>query len=82
MTKELKNVCENLRKDITAELREFRGTDERDLRKELNEINASLISTNKLYKEMKSEIRTAKTEQKSLRAENTRLQSLCGEQTT
>lgn len=56
MTKELKSIGEALRREIKAELSEFRDTIERDLRKELKNINASLNFINRLYKDTKREM--------------------------
>lgn len=77
MSKELRSMFDELKKEIKSELKEFREAVERDLRKELREINESLTFINKSYEELKGEVREARSEQKELRAENAKLQSLC-----
>lgn len=77
MAKELKAVCDDLRVEIRAELREFRDTVERELRKELRDIKASLTFINKMYKDTKSELATVRSENKNLKSDNVRLQSTC-----
>lgn len=79
MTKELKALCEELKREIRTELREFRESVERDLRKELRDINASLTFINKAYEDMKKELNEVKSEHKKLRSENQTLQTLCEE---
>lgn len=54
MAKELKNVCKELRKEIRLELREFRETVERKLRRELREMNASHTFLNKIFEELRT----------------------------
>lgn len=73
MAKELKNICEELKREIKSDLKDFKETIERELRKELREINASLTFLNKMFEDVKDELKQTKAEQRELRAENANL---------
>lgn len=77
MPKELKNVREELRKEIRLELKEFWETVERKLGRELRERNVSQTFLNKMFEEFKSELKEVKSEQKELWEKNATLQALC-----
>lgn len=75
MAKKLKNVCEELWNQIRSELNKFRETVDRELRRELREINASQTVLNTVFEVFKNDRKEAKSEKNKLREENAKLQA-------
>lgn len=74
-------MCDDIKREIRADLKEFKESFDRDMRKDIRDIKASLNLINKLYEELKEEINVVRTENKNLMIENTKLQAPCDELT-
>lgn len=75
MAQKLKNVCEELWNQIRSELNKFRETVDRELRRELREINASQTVLNTVFEVFKNDRKEVKSEKNKLREENAKLQA-------
>lgn len=79
MSKELTLICEDLKRDIKSELKDFKDTLDRDLRKELRDIKVSLTFINKLYEELKEKVNATQSDNRALKDENAKLRTTCDE---
>lgn len=70
-------MCDELRRDIKHELKDFRDSFERDLRKELREIRTAMSFINQSYEEMKTQLNTVLAENKEIRSTNSKLAEAC-----
>lgn len=73
--------CKELGRDIKVELETFRDSFDREVRKDLREIKASLAFNNKAYEGMREQLKIALSEIKQVRTENARLVSRSDELT-
>ncbi|KAH7971385.1 hypothetical protein HPB49_023163 [Dermacentor silvarum] len=72
MSKDLSALSEEFKRELRAELKEFQDGFDRDFRKEMREIKASLANINKAYEEVIAENRL-------LKETNTRLETRCSD---
>lgn len=63
--------------DLRKEIKEFRESLEREIRRELRDIKSSMTFVNQQFEELREEVKAARAENKSLKEENARLQSKC-----
>lgn len=72
MSKEIRALFDELKRELRAEFKDFKETIERDFRKELRDIKTFLATANKEYEEIRSE-------NKALRASNAELKAQCSD---
>lgn len=82
MSKEIVKLCEELKRELKAELREIKDTMERErkeLRKDFRDVRSSMDFMNKSFEEMKEKLELVRAENVELKRENKQLESLCGQ---
>lgn len=72
MAKELRALFDELKRDLRADFKELRESFDRDVRKELREMNTFITFANKHYEEIKAENQV-------LKASNAKLEEQCAE---
>ncbi|KAL1418336.1 hypothetical protein MTO96_025982 [Rhipicephalus appendiculatus] len=72
MSKEIRALFDELKRELTSECKDFKETIERDFRRELRDIKTFLATANKEYEEIKEE-------NQSLRASNAELKAQCSD---
>ncbi|KAH7973210.1 hypothetical protein HPB52_022926 [Rhipicephalus sanguineus] len=72
MSKEIRALFDDLKRELRAEFKDFKDSIERDFRKELRDIKTSLAHANKEYEEIK-------VENKELKEANAKLHVLCSD---
>ncbi|XP_040066945.1 uncharacterized protein LOC120840457 [Ixodes scapularis] len=79
LNKELLAAFEDIKNEFKAELKLFGGTFDREIRKDLRDVKASLKFINQMCKEMKTQVKVVQDENRELKKDNARLQTTCDE---
>lgn len=64
MPKEFTVLCDDLKRDIRADVKEFKESFDRDMRKDIRDIKVSLNFINKPYSKLKEQIDVVLTDKK------------------
>ncbi|KAH9378273.1 hypothetical protein HPB48_022220 [Haemaphysalis longicornis] len=82
VSKELTTALDELKSEIKTDLKVFRESLDRDFRKDLREIKASLKFISDKYDEMRVDLKSVLEQNKQLRAEKITLKERCDKQET
>lgn len=80
MSKEMAKICDELERELKAELREFKESMEKDRkesRRNVREARSSMDFIIKVFKEIRSILDVVRADNAELKKENQKLESLC-----
>ncbi|XP_040070254.1 uncharacterized protein LOC120843081 [Ixodes scapularis] len=79
LNKEWLAAFEDIKNEFKAELKVFGETFDREIRKDLRDVKASLKFINQMYEEMKTQVKVVQDENRELKKNIARLQTTCDE---